>query len=109
MPEGQCCRSPRHSRGGGRHEGTDQAPAFSNPRDSEPKVVALVPGDLVLLGSSGHSVTGIMQPRWEPKQVRQLIIGTLLFTPAQSGMMRVEAGARIERQRSSLMSISSTP
>jgi hypothetical protein len=50
-----------------------------------------------------------MQPRWEPKQVRQLIMGTLLFTPAQSGMMRVEAGARIERQRSSLMSISSTP
>jgi hypothetical protein len=63
----------------------------------------------LLLGSNGHSVTGIMQPRWEPKQVRQFIMGTLLFTPAQSGMMRVEAGARIERQRSSLMSISSTP
>ncbi|MGA8311487.1 MAG: hypothetical protein WB755_15760 [Terriglobales bacterium] len=42
----------------------------------------------LLLGSNGHSVTGIMQPRWEAKQVRQLMTGTLLFTTAQSNLMR---------------------
>jgi len=60
----------------------------------------------LLLGSNGHSGKGIMQPRWEPNQVRQLMMGTLLFTPEQSKRMTVEAQARIEQQRNYLGSTS---
>ena len=52
----------------------------------------------LLLGTNSHSNTGIMQPRWEPNQFRQLMMGTLLFTADQSKLMRVEAQARVERQ-----------
>ena len=62
----------------------------------------------LLLGSNGHSDTGIMQPRWEANQVRQLMTGTLLFTSEQSKAMRVEAGARIEHQKNKLTSASSS-
>ena len=55
----------------------------------------------LLLGTNGHSRTGIMQPRWEPNQVRQLMIGTLLFTTEQSKLMRAQARTRI-RQAASL-------
>ena len=61
----------------------------------------------LLLGTNSHSDTGIMQPRWEPNQFRQLMMGTLLFTADQSKLMRVEAQARVERQ--SLTLKSSTP
>lgn len=61
----------------------------------------------LLLGSNSHSSSGIMQPRWEPEHVRQLITGKLLFTPEQSKLMRIAAQARSEHQ--SLMSTSSTP
>jgi hypothetical protein len=61
----------------------------------------------LLLGSNSHSSSGIMQPRWEPEQVRQLTTGKLLFTAEQSKVMRVAAQARSEHQ--SLMSTSSTP
>ena len=33
----------------------------------------------LLLGSNSHSDKGIMLPRWEVNQVRQLMMGTLLF------------------------------
>ncbi len=49
----------------------------------------------LLLGSNGHSRTGIMEPRWEPKQVRQLMMGRLLFTPEQSKLMRAQARTRM--------------
>jgi hypothetical protein len=52
----------------------------------------------LLLGSNGHSGTGIMQPRWEPKQVRKLMMGTLLFTPEQSTLIRAQARTRISLQ-----------
>jgi len=52
----------------------------------------------LLLGSNGHSGTGIMRPRWEPSQVQQLRMGTLLFTTEQSKQMRVEARARMRLQ-----------
>ena len=61
----------------------------------------------LLLGTNSHSDTGIMQPRWEPNQFRQLMMGTLLFTADQSKLMRVDAQARVERQ--SLTLKSSTP
>lgn len=49
----------------------------------------------LLLGTNGHSSTGIMQPRWEPNQVQQLMMGSLLFTPEQSKLMREEARTRM--------------
>ncbi len=61
----------------------------------------------LLLGSNSHSDKGIMLPRWEVNQVRQLMMGRLLFTPDQSRLMRLEARARSERQ--SLASTSSRP
>jgi hypothetical protein len=48
----------------------------------------------LLLGSNGHSRTGIMQPRWEPNHVRQLMTGTLLFTTEQSKLIRAQARTR---------------
>jgi hypothetical protein len=52
----------------------------------------------LLLGTNSHSSTGIMQPRWEPNQVRQLMMGTLLFTPGQSKLMREQARMRTRLQ-----------
>ena len=61
----------------------------------------------LLLGSNGHSNEGIMQPRWKANQVRQLMMGRLLFTPDQSKLIRLEAQTRAERQN--LASTSSIP
>jgi hypothetical protein len=52
----------------------------------------------LLLGSNSHSGAGIMQPRWEPKQVRQLMMGTLLFTIEQSKLMQEQARTRMKLQ-----------
>jgi len=52
----------------------------------------------LLLGSNSHFDRGIMLARWEVNQVRQLMMGTLLFTPEQSKLMRLEAQARSDRQ-----------
>lgn len=48
----------------------------------------------LLLGANSHSDRGIMQPRWEPNQFRQLMLGTLLFTSAQSNLMREQVQKR---------------
>ena len=37
-----------------------------------------------------------MRRRWEPNQVRNLMMGKLLFTPDQSKLMRVQARARMQ-------------
>jgi hypothetical protein len=42
----------------------------------------------LLFGSHSHSRTGIMQPQWDREQVRQMMMGTLLFSPCQSELMR---------------------
>ena len=63
----------------------------------------------LLLGSDSHSSTGIMQSRWEKNQVRQLMMGDLLFTPEQSTRMSVAAQARIETQRNNASSASAAP
>jgi hypothetical protein len=52
----------------------------------------------LLLGTNSHSDKGIMQPRWEPSQVRQLMMGTLLFTTEQSKLMREQAQTRTRLQ-----------
>jgi hypothetical protein len=52
----------------------------------------------LLLGTNSPSDNGIMQPRWEPNQVRQLMMGTLLFTTEQSKLMREQAQTRSSLQ-----------
>jgi hypothetical protein len=42
----------------------------------------------LLLGSNSHSSSGIMRSRWEPKQIRQALTGTLLFTPEQAKLIQ---------------------
>jgi len=61
----------------------------------------------LLLGSNSHSDAGIMQAQWEPRQIKQLLLGSLLFTTEQSKQMRVEARARTKHQ--SLASASFIP
>ena len=63
----------------------------------------------LLLGSDGHSASGIMQPRWDPNQVRLLMMGTLQFTPEQTKRMILAAQARTEHERNNLSSISVAP
>jgi hypothetical protein len=55
----------------------------------------------LLLGSNSHSDTGIMQPRWQPYQFRQLMMGTLLFTTEQFKLMREQAQMRTRLQAAS--------
>jgi hypothetical protein len=57
----------------------------------------------LLLGTNGHSRAGIMQPRWEPNQVQQLMMGSLLFTPEQSKLMREEARTRMRASSEGLI------
>ena len=56
----------------------------------------------LLLGTNSHSDKGIMQPRWEPNQVRQLMMGTLLFTAEQSNLVREQARIRMRLQTGNL-------
>jgi len=56
----------------------------------------------LLLGSNGHSGAGIMRPRWEPRHVRQLLMGTVRFTTEQAMLMRAQARTRMRVQAASL-------
>ena len=49
----------------------------------------------LLLGHNHHTVNGIMQGRWEIKQIQQLTAGSLAFTPEQSKLMLVNVHLRI--------------
>jgi hypothetical protein len=49
----------------------------------------------LLLGQNSHSVSGVMQARWERKQVRQATMGGLLFTHEQAAGIRAEAKKRM--------------
>ena len=48
----------------------------------------------LLLGSHSHSSAGIMRSRWGQKQVRQALMGTLLFTAEQAKVLQAHARAR---------------
>jgi len=50
----------------------------------------------LLLGANSHYGIGIMRPQWSFEQVRQAMMGTLLFTPVQSKNIRAEARRRDE-------------
>jgi len=41
----------------------------------------------LLLRQKAHTVDGIMQPRWDIKQIQQALMGVLGFTPEQSKLM----------------------
>jgi hypothetical protein len=46
----------------------------------------------LLLGQSGHSATGIMQPQWGRTQLRQAQTGNLVFTREQATRIQAQAG-----------------
>jgi len=46
----------------------------------------------LLLGSGAHSTVGIMAPIWKYDSLRRIGMGTLLFTPQQSQLMRSRIG-----------------
>lgn len=56
----------------------------------------------LLLGPNSPSSQGIMQPRWGREQVRQLLTGTLLFTPEQARVVRAEARSRMRLRTGTL-------
>lgn len=58
----------------------------------------------LLLGSRSHSRVGIMEPVWERESLQKIGMGTLLFTPEQSLLMR----KRIGRDRVSLSAMKVT-
>ena len=52
----------------------------------------------LLLGTNGHSSTGIMLPPWEPDQFQQFMMRVLPFTAEQSKQMRKQAQTRMRPQ-----------
>ena len=42
----------------------------------------------LLLGANSHSVSGLMQARWGGGALHRIVMGTLLFSPAQGAQMR---------------------
>jgi hypothetical protein len=48
-----------------------------------------------LFGLNSHTSAGVMQPRWERKQVRRAMTGALLFTHEQSKLVQAEAKRRM--------------
>ena len=52
----------------------------------------------LLLGYNSHSDSGIMQSRWERKQVRQLMMGGLTFSAQQSKRIQSEVQTRMSQQ-----------
>jgi hypothetical protein len=59
----------------------------------------------LLLGSNGHSISGIMRARWESSELRQVAMGTLVFLPWQEQRMRATAA----KSRALLVSSRGTP
>ena len=61
----------------------------------------------LLLGPKGHSGSGVMQMRWDRKQIKEAMTGAMLFTPEQARLMQAEMQRRmtltISRQRTAHM------
>jgi hypothetical protein len=49
----------------------------------------------LLLNPYGHSPTGIMQAKWGPQQLQQSLTGLMIFTPAQSRLIREQVQTRM--------------
>jgi hypothetical protein len=56
----------------------------------------------LLLGPNSRSSSGVMQTRWERKQIRQAMTGTLLFTPEQAKLIQAETQTRMRLETASL-------
>jgi hypothetical protein len=56
----------------------------------------------LLLGTNDHSGMGIMQARWYPDQVLQLMKGNLLFSSEQAKRMREQARTRVKLRSENL-------
>ena len=56
----------------------------------------------LLLGSNSHSGSGVMQPQWGRKQVKQALTGGLLFTHEQSKHIQAEVEKRTHVQNANL-------
>jgi hypothetical protein len=52
----------------------------------------------LLLGLNSHSDSGIMQRRWERKQIRQAMTGNMLFAPEQAKLIQAAKQARMKLQ-----------
>ena len=61
----------------------------------------------LLLGSNSHSGSGVMQPQWGRKQVKQALTGGLLFTHEQSKHVQAEVEKRTSVRRT-IASMSNT-
>ncbi len=48
----------------------------------------------MLLGPNSHSVGGIMRAEWDGEQLRQMMMGALLFASQQATLMQVQARRR---------------
>jgi hypothetical protein len=53
----------------------------------------------LFLGSHSHSRAGIMRSAWGQKQLRQALMGTLLFTAEQAKLMQAEVRTRTRPER----------
>jgi hypothetical protein len=49
-----------------------------------------------LLGSNAHAISGIMRAHWEPRELRRISMGSLLFLPEQGKRMRARVTQREE-------------
>jgi hypothetical protein len=49
----------------------------------------------LLLGSRSHSFSGVMRSRWDREQLREAMMGALLFTPKQARLMQAEMHRRM--------------
>jgi hypothetical protein len=53
----------------------------------------------LLLGSDSHAASGLMQDKWEGRDLRRAAKGDLLFTPEQSEVLRRNVLARTKQKR----------
>jgi hypothetical protein len=56
----------------------------------------------LLLGSNSHSVSGVMQARWERKHIRQALMGAMLFTPDQGRRLQAATQKGMSLQMAAL-------
>jgi hypothetical protein len=56
----------------------------------------------LLLGPNSHSIVGLMQGDWGPKELRLALMSGLLFTSDQSKLIRAEARRRMSLQTGTL-------
>jgi hypothetical protein len=50
-----------------------------------------------LLGSSAHSISGLMSGQWSGEGLRRVSEGTMFFAPSESRMMRDRLGSSEDR------------